>query len=247
MSLVFSNTTTKNGIIQQIERNCGMNDGDISSDSTRLAQFTGDVNSALDKVFSVIFETGGTWQFDDSNHTDYPIITTNLVSGQRDYSFTTDGSSNLILEIYKVLVATDASVSQYTEIYPVDQQSNAPKGYLDGLDVGGLPDTYDKTANGIFLDPIPNFNATYGLKVLISREGSYFTTSDTTKKPGFAGLFHEYLALRPSYFYCFRNQIALAKSLKDEMIEMENAIRDYYKLREKDVKKTLMGACINSN
>lgn len=89
MSLVFSNTTTKNGIIQRIERYCGFNDGDISGNTLRLAQFTGDINVALDYTLAMIFEEGGTWQFDDSNHsTNYPIITTNLISGQRDYSFT---------------------------------------------------------------------------------------------------------------------------------------------------------------
>lgn len=31
----------------------------------------------------------GTWAFDDSNHEDLPIITTDLKTGQRDYSFLT--------------------------------------------------------------------------------------------------------------------------------------------------------------
>jgi hypothetical protein len=102
-----------------------------------------------------------------------------------------------------------------------------------------------KNANGIFLDPIPNYNRTGGIKVYISREGSYFTTSDTTKKPGFAGLFHEYLALRPSYQYAFRNSLDNRNILKAEMQEMEMAIMEYYKLREKDVKKTMRGLTNN--
>lgn len=105
MSLVFSNTTTKNGLIQLCERTCGFNDGEISGNTTTLAKFTGDINIALDRALSIIFEVGGTWQFDDSNFTDYPIITTGIVSGQRDYSFTVDGSSNLILDIYRVQVS----------------------------------------------------------------------------------------------------------------------------------------------
>lgn len=238
MSKVFSNTTTKDGLIQISERNCSFNDGDISGDATRLAQFTGDINSALDKVWSTIFEVGGTWQFDDSNFTDYPIISTNLVSGQRDYSFTTDGSSNLILEIYKVVVSDAAGV--FHEIFPSDQQTKfSDPAYYDGLNVGGQPITYDKTANGIFLNPIPNYNYTNGLKVYINREASYFTTSDTTKKPGFAGLFHPYLALHASYFYCMRNQIKVKNDLKNEMLEMEEGIKNHYKAREKDSPKVM--------
>ena len=245
MSLVYSNTTSKNGILQRIERTCGFQDGDVTGNATRLAQFTGDVNVALDKVLSLIFSVGGTWQFDDSNHTDYPIITTNLVSGQRDYLFTSDQNSNLILEIYKVLVADDSG--DYREILPVDQQSDAPANYTDGNNTTGLPITYDKTGNGIFLDPIPNYNEANGLKIFINREASYFTTSDTTKKPGFAGLFHEYLVLHPSFYYCTRNGISIRRELKDELLEMESQIMDFYKMREKDVVKRLIGARNNSN
>ena len=241
MSIPFSNTTTKSGLIQKIEQYCGFNDGDISGNTTRLAQFTGEINLALDNVFHIIFQTGGTWQFDDSNHTDYPIISTNLVSGQRDYSFTTDGGGNLILDVYKVFVADSNGL--FSEIEPVDVQSGGPSNYTDGLNTGGIPNTYDKTGNAVFLDPIPNYNYSAGLKIYINREGSYFTTSDTTKKAGFAGLYHDYLALRPSYFYCLRNKIFdLAERYKREMQEKEIAIADYYKARERDVQKTLIGS-----
>ena len=132
------------------------------------------------------------------------------------------------------------SAGVFHEIFPEDQQTRfSNPGFYDGLDVTGQPITYDKTANGIFLDPIPNYNYTGGLKVFINREGSYFVVGDTTKKAGFAGLFHPYLALHASYFYCMRNQIKVARDLKGEMIEMEEAIKNYYKAREKDVQKTL--------
>ena len=50
------------------------------------ADLTADVNLGLDKIWAIIFTSNGTWQWDDTNHTsDYPIITTDLVSGQRDY------------------------------------------------------------------------------------------------------------------------------------------------------------------
>lgn len=246
MSLAFSNTTTKGGILQLIERNVKLGDGGITGNATRLAEFTSDVNLALDDVLSTIFEVGGTWQFDDSNHTDYPIITTNIVSGQRDYTFVTDEQGNLILDIYKVMVADEQG--NFSEIIPVDQQSRlSPPGYNDGNNTTGLPNTYDKTANGIFLDAIPNYNRTGGLKVFINREGSYFATTDTTKKPGFAGLFHEYLALRPSYQYAYRNGLENTKLLKQEMLEMEDKIRNYYKAREKDVQKTLQARSNNAH
>lgn len=228
MSLKFSDSANKAGIIELIDANC-------NTDSTQYptADKTRDINLALDRVLALIFEVGGTWQFDDSNHTDYPILTTNLVSGQRDYSFTADQNSNLILEIYKVMIADPNGV--YQEVYPVDvESSRAPTSFDDGLNIGGIPFTYDKMANGIFLDPIPNYNYTGGLKIYVSREGSYFAASDTTKKAGFAGLFHEYLALRPSYQYAFRKGLPVAAAFKRDMLEMEEAIKEYYRSREKD-------------
>lgn len=241
MSLQFSDTTNRRGIIELI-------DDILGTDSTQYstAKKTRDVNLAIDRVLSLIFEVGGTWQFDDSNHTDYPIITTNIVSGQRDYSFTSDGNNNLILEVYRVLVAD--SSGNFFDVNPVDVSSGyAPAGFTDGSNTGGLPNTYDKLGNGIFLDPIPNYNRTGGLKVYINREASYFTTSDTTKKPGFAGIFHEYCALLPAYKYARDNSMAIANSLKNDVAEMENAIRDYYKSREKDVRKQFIPKVNNAH
>lgn len=221
-------------------------DDNVKSNSTSYptADKTRDINLAIDRVLAIIFETGGTWQFDDSNHTDYAIITTNIINGRRDYPFITDEQGNLILEIQKVFVAD--STGLYREMATTDVPSGAPANYYDGQNTTGQPNSYDKTANGIFLDPIPDYSYTNGLKVYISREGSYFTTSDTTKKPGFAGLFHEYLALRPSYQYAMRNSLPNVNILKSEMLEMENAIREYYKSREKDVQKTLKPRLNNS-
>lgn len=218
-----------------IDRNCGTN-----SVSYSVADKTADENLAIDEVFAEIFNAGGTWQFDDSNHTDYPIITTDLVSGQRDYSFTTDQQGNLILDIYKVFVKNEAGV--YVEVEPVDVQSNRDgdmEGFYDGRNTTGNVFRYDKTANGVFLDKIPNYNSSRGLKMYINREASYFTTSDTTKKPGFAGLFHEYIALSPSYKYAYRKGLTNKTDLENEKDKMMMAIRNYYGNRERDINKRM--------
>lgn len=242
MSLQFNNTTTKNGIIQRIERNCGFNDGDISGNTTRLAQFTGDINVALDAAVAKILAASGTWQFDDSNNTDYPIITTNIVSGQRDYSFTTDGSSNLVLGVYRVLLANSNGV--FAEIQPVDQatpntNNNDTTSFISGANTTGTPNRYDKFSNGIFLDPIPNYNYTGGLKLFVNREASHFVTSDTTKKPGFAGSFHEYLVLKVSYEFA-RGKLKNENSLLRDLVAMERSMEEFYGAeREKDAPSRL--------
>lgn len=265
MSLVYNDTTTQRGIIQAIERRIFPGDpARISGNATLLTQFTADINLALDKVTALIIAAGGAWQYDDSNYDDYPIITTNLVAGQRDYSFTADQTGNLILDIYKVL-AKDNNTGLYRELYPVDAQSveqpygdyrwgnqsgtlygwNGVNSLTDGQDKEGTPTRYDKTANSIFLDFIPSYDSPNGLKVYINRESSYFTTADTTKRPGFAGLFHEYLAIAPSYKYASIHTSDNANEFLREMLEMEAKIEQYYGDRERDVPRRMI-ARVNS-
>ena len=245
MSLPFSNSANKSGIVELIYSNTG-----ADTNKYPLIEVVRDVNAALDKVVSLILKSDGRWQFDDSNFTDYPIITTDLVAGQRDYSFTADANGNLILDIYKVMVKDPSG--KFIELLPVDQQEpslpngNAniaaglpPATMVDGLNTQGTPSCYDKTANGIFLDLIPSYSQSGGLKVFINREASYFTTANTTKKPGFSGIFHEYLALRPSYQYAYRKGLQNAVALQNEMLRMEEEIKYYYGRREKDERKRM--------
>ena len=243
MSNAYSDTTTKRGLLQLCEKNCLLGDAGITGNTLLKAQFTAELNNALDEVWARIFQVGGKWQLDDSNHNNYPIITTNLVAGQRDYSFVADESGNIILEIYKVFVADQNGL--FVDITPVDVPSGAPSNFTSGTNTTGQPNTYDKLGNGIFLDPIPSYNRTGGLKIYINREASYFTTSDDTKKPGFAGLFHEYLALRASYNYASTNGLSNVNSLERRMLIMMNDIMEYYKAREKDAPK-VMKARVNN-
>ena len=219
-------------LITLIDDNCGTN-----SVSYPTAKKIVDINLALDKIWQIILQASGIWHFDDSNQIDYPIITTNLVSGQRDYTFTTDEQGNIILEIYRVMIKGTDGI--YYDLKQIDQNKTNYEslGMVDGQDINSFPDKYNKTANGIFLDPIPNYDSTDGLKIFIDREASYFIVLDTfynTKRPGFAGIFHEYLALRPSYQYAYRKGLQNTKALQTEMLLMEDKIEEFYSKRNKD-------------
>lgn len=239
MSKIFSDTSAYNGLVQLYEREIGANRGDISSDTTKLKQFTADVNSALDYFPELAIKSSGTWQWDDSNQTDYPIIKSNIVSGQRDYAFTSDSSSNLILDIYKLAILPSATATLYEEIYPVDVQSGEDYNLLAEVTTTGIPGAYDKTANAIFFDIKPSYDATNGIKMYINREASYFTYLDTTKKPGVPGIFHEYFFLKPAMDYARRNTLANHDKIALEVSKLEQNIKDYYGRREKDVDNEL--------
>lgn len=221
-------------IVREIDKNCKSN-----SVSYPLADKVQDINLAMSDALTIAFEAGGTWQYDDSNHTDYPIITTTLVSGQRDYAFTEDQDGNLILDIYKVMVRI-SETGQYQEVFPVDVQSdNDTESFYDGQNVSGIPYRYDKTANGIFLDPVPNFSSSDGLKIYINREATFFTTADTTKVPGIDPLCHEYLALVPSYKYARTNSLSSVSRLEKDKELMEKRLTRRYARREQDVENVL--------
>lgn len=245
MSVQFNDTTNYKGLVQLYEKEIGANLADVSGSTTKLKEFTADVNLALDDFTKLAIEASGTWQFDDSGHSAYPIITTNLVDGQRDYSFTTDEQGNLILDIYKVAILGSATATVYDEITPIDAQSTPYNNFVRNDTTEGVPYCYDKTANSIFLDPIPSYNATNGLKIYINREASYFTSSDTTKKPGVPGIFHKYFALRPAEDYLRRNQSPKYPSVRAERMQMEADIKAYFGRRERDVRKVLSMAPIN--
>lgn len=229
----------KSQIDELIDDNCGSN-----SVSYPVSKKTRDENLAIDKFISIAIKSAGRWQLDDTNHEDYPIIKTNLIQGQRDYSFIYDEQGNLILDIYKILVAQPDGT--FVEIKSVDVQSEDIDDMTNGLNVTGIPSSYDKTGNGIFFDVLPSYSVENGILLYINREGSYFSTSDTTKKPGFAGVYHEYIALRPSYQYAHRHSKPNEVALRTDMMLMEEEIRNYYSNREKDSQLIMTAEEINS-
>lgn len=246
MSIQFNDTTNRNGLIQLIERNLKLGNGRISGDTELLKDFTADINLAFDSLLRIIFRASGRWQFDDSNHTDYPAIYTAVVANQRSYSFITDEQGNLILDIYKVMIKDPIS-GFYNEIEAVDQQSDADmQSFYSEQDITGTPSRYDKTANGIFVDALPGYNLDKGIKVFINREAMYFLFTDTTKKAGVDGLCQEYLALEPSYRYAMRNQLDNREEFKRDLTELVKEIKIRYRDRARDEQLALEVEEINS-
>jgi len=224
MSITFTN------ILNKVHRATGTVDATYTAANIAI-----DVNIAQDEVWAEALKNNG-WNVDDFNQTDYPIITTNLVSGQRDYTFVTDETSNRILDIYKVQVMDKNGV--YHDLEPVDQQGNTALSTMtDGGTTSGLPSTYDLTGNGIFLDVIPltaNVTLTNGLRVFIDREPTYFTSSDTTKVSGIDPLCQDYLYLKPSYEWCRDHDYPRSEKLYRDLQVSMKKIQGRYGVREKN-------------
>ena len=247
MSRKFNQTDTLDGLVQEYEREIGKEYGFISGNTTRLKAFTSATRSAWDRYLHLALKSSGTHQFDDSNHEDYPFIEADLVANQRDITYTTDDNSTFILDIFKVMLKNSDGV--YFELQPIDQQYRGQgMSIWDGQSATGTPTQYDKTANGIIFDVLPNYNwrqateGERGVKMFVNREASYFTYTDTTKLPGCPGIHHDYFFLRPALEYAGRNNLANYDDLRDRVKEFEGderngvvgMIENYFSRRSKD-------------
>jgi hypothetical protein len=230
----FNDSSGGQGIVQDVYFNVHAN-----STTYLIADLTRNANAALDKVVSLILGADGRWQFDDKNSTDLPIGTTNLVANQQDYSFDTE---------YLVILDVICSDQNGNDIrlIPID---NADLGKEEALtqfmNVAGTPQYYDKVGDSILLYPKPSYSYTGGLKAYFQRKISYFSTSDTTKEPGFAKHLHKYISLFASYEYARTKGLKVAEQLKRDMLFYEGngsdpgEIRRFYSYREKDDRKVL--------
>lgn len=245
MSLQFSDTTTKQGLIQECEYlvfgDSGY--GRISGDTDLLATFTRLINEALNKVATNIMQCDNRWQWDDNNNTDFPIATTNLVttlgSEQQDYAFPVT-----FLKISRVELLDNTGA--WNLLKPIDQADLYDQSLTDFLKTAGRPLYYDKIANSVFLYPKPLATAVTsagGLKVWFQRPPSYFAASDTTKVPGFNSLHHRLVALIAARDYAMANSLSVAggvmrggfkTGLMAMVEEAEQDMEDDYSLRNKD-------------
>lgn len=237
MSLMFSDLSNqKAGIVQECESQVfGDNSyGRISGDTSLLATFTRYINEALNQVVNLIMTADGRWQFDDTNNTDFPIATTNLVttlgSEQQDYAF-----DITMLRILRMEVLDNTGA--WRKLTPIDQADIYDQSLTDFIKTPGLPVYYDKQGASIMLYPKPlatSVTSANGLKVWFQRPPSYFTTADTTKVPGFNSMYHRLVALIASRDYAISKSLSNTKALSDLVQQGEDSLIENYALRNKD-------------
>jgi len=231
----FNDTTTNQGICQQIDFHC-----DSTPVSYPLSAKTREINTAMQTLVGLIINADGTWQFDDPNHTDYPIGTGTLISGQSSYTFS---SSFLDIENIKILLVN----GRWKILKPIDQsQTDIP--LEDYLEVNGLPEYYDKNGRTIKLYPAPlatSVTLENGLKVQFKRTSYLFVATDTDREPGIKSTHHHLISKMASVPYCAKfkkDRVPLLLSqIKDGIKEM---LKDYSS-QEKDKRKGMTMKQIN--
>ena len=228
--MTFSNTTTKDGIIQDCEFWLfASNYGQITGDTNLMNTFTSLSNRALDSVVTKIFESDDRWQYDDSTYTDYPIATTDLVLGQRDYTLSVSH-----LKITRVEIKDEQG--DWKELRPIDL-IDIPVARDEFFSENGDPLYYDKLGNSLFLYPSPDYAQTASLRVYYQREPNYFVYTDTTKKAGFVSILHRLISLKACYDYAVANNLTdKITVLNNEITKKEAELVRFYGRRNKDEK-----------
>lgn len=237
----FSDTTAltgKNGIIQKIELTTGLGDGGISGNAILLSQVTGIVNDWLGKMTGDLLQADGRYEWDDTNYTDQPIATFNLVADQTGYSFTEDDNASQILDVTRVEVKNAAS-GDWIKLRPIDQREIS-QGYTEWKESSGIPQYFDFIGTVLTIFPASSYASTNGAKVWFKREPSYFAYNDTTKEPGFCTPFQEILWLGPSLDLGIQDK---AKALWTEkrLIDARANLIEFYSRRGKYEQPRIVG------
>lgn len=216
---------------------------DADSTSYTAATLLRRVNSALETLIGKIINADGKWQYDDTNYTDLPVGTGNLVSGQSSYSFASE-----YLDILEVMILTTGGI--YQRITPFDpselgQSFDEWVGSSTGTPPNGFPQYYDKLGDSIRLDRSPTAayaTLTNGLKVRFSRTADLFTAAQVTtgtKVPGIASPYHQLIAYMAAIPYCMsykKDRVALYEKKVDDMTKDMIA---FYTRRAKDERPTM--------
>lgn len=190
------------------------------------------MNNTISEIWTWIFQSYGGWTYDDSNQTDLPESTTNLINGQATYAL----ASNM-LTVNRVEV-TD-SAANVVRLVPIPQEQVEGVGLANLgplLNGGGSPQYYRLTDGIIQLFPTPSENVTDGLCVYFERDSVQFVSTDTTKSPGFASPFHRLASVGASirWYKAKQPKSATLQELKDEFAKGEDEVRQYYTQRWRD-------------
>lgn len=189
------------------------------------------INNAYEREASLIMSCDRRWQWDDSNQTDFPIATTDLVSGQADYSLSVSH-----LKIRRVECSANSTASNWNVLDVYDEEDEK-ESITQQSTLSGVPYRYNELGSSIIVDPKPNFNCTAGLKLYFQRAPILFTSSDLstgTALPGFNSLYHDLIALWASFDYAIANGLSNANQIFAEIDRKEKALKSDYIGRNKD-------------
>lgn len=199
-----------------------VNDMTGLSKTAEIRQITRACNEAGRKIWTWIFESYGGWQYDDSNNSNLPVATANLVANQQKYTLPSEALTVKAVEYmqaggnwHKLDSLPIALINQFTSEKEWQDEPSEPRYYslLNGL---------------LKLYPPSDTSRNSALRIQFDRGSISFASTDTTKTPGFASEFHEAVAVGGSYFIARNKGLKQVADLKDNWIDYEGRIKSFY-------------------
>lgn len=171
-------------------------------------------------IMSTIHSSYGGWKYDDSNETDFPIATTNLVSGQDDYALPGDASF-----LQAVYIQKEGS-SEWKKLMPkpLEDFNNEAEDYRSN----GEPIYFRPIGDSFKIYPASDYAQASSLKIEYTRDIAEFATTDTTQTPGFDSQFHEAIAIYMAWQYSIANNLDTQKLLAVQWADILARISIHY-------------------
>jgi hypothetical protein len=195
-----------------------------------LTAKTRDMNRANRQIWSWIHEAYGGWLYDDSNGTDFPTALTTLTSAQKDYTLPSSA-----LTVRGVEIMLNGS-TVWQKLFPkTEEQIREIMAEKQFESTSAVPLYYTPYANSFKIYPASNYTQASSLRISYDRGSSAFTTTDTTKTPGFASEFHEAVAVGGGFYFSTYKTIPQKNDLTVQWQDYEKRIKSYYGKRYKEL------------
>lgn len=243
----FSNPTDKNGLIQHAEQTLwGDNPfGTISNDTEKFAIFRNLMNRAMDDYTNLALLNDFRWNYDDSNHTDYPVGEGRLVADQQDYPIP-------LSYLYIEQVELKTQDGDWIKLTPFDLGDirNRAQGISEGVPPTtetGTPRYYRKLGQSILLYPTPDWSDSgddltgpRSLRVHYKRPSTYFAEATPEKEVGIPAIHAPYIYLSACATYAEDKTMDSANSLRNKVMTYEERkIPQFFGKRAQDRAKVL--------
>lgn len=206
---------------------CSLADDYVNTDDNLfpLQQKARFANRTMGDIWSVIFESYGGWQFDDSNQVNLPAATTALVSGQQQYTNPLDA-----VTIRGVEVKTTGGTWQ--TLVPVTEEE-IRQGFAEAefFNVAGQPMRYRAMDGIIKLYPAANYAQASSLRMTFDRAMTSFVSTDTTKEPGFMSNFHDGVSLGMATRFAQAKRLSSLDGMLADWSNFLQTVKDYYSAR----------------
>jgi hypothetical protein len=230
----FSDTSTKQGLLQDVEFWTNLGDGTITGDATLKAVFTRLLNVRYAQAIARMQLVSGKDGVEDTNYTDQQFSAFTIVNGQNDYQFLTDEDGNTITDITGVLIRPSATATDYE---PLDRLNLSDADALlimsPNASNTGVPTGFIEKNNTVYFNTLPDYTAT--AKLFYRLVPSYFVAGDTTKKPGFVEAYHRILSMGGSLDWLSVNKpesVVLINTIQSELKILNEQFADY--IRQKN-------------